>query len=110
MTLETFKGKRESKVVEKLKFYDILFRNKIKFIDPILNRLSLLSLISDIFVVFVYNGANFFDISKQFKSTNFVTGTAHMPLELAVTWLEHDQRLSSKSSFMPYRGYVRCPG
>ena len=72
-----------TKLETKLKFYNLLFtlNNKNKF-----KRDTGIDINAGVYVLFVYNGADFLDISESFKSSSFKSLVVYLPLETCMTW------------------------
>ena len=73
-----------TKLETKLKFYNLLFtlNNKNKF-----NKKETdIDIGAGAYVLFVYNGADFLDISESFQSLSFESLVVYLPLETCMTW------------------------
>ena len=72
-----------TKLETKLKFYNLLFtlNNKNKF-----KKETDIDIGAGAYVLFVYNGADFLDISESFQSLSFESLVVYLPLETCMTW------------------------
>lgn len=81
MTKEDGKTKK-TKVAHKLSFYETVFTRCRSLVPSALPDVDLAQSI----VIFVYNGADYVDVSRNFTSSSFATGVVHLPMAFAVQW------------------------